>query len=55
MATLSREIEIVENWTPEPNRVRIKIVVTNIHNINYEKLKKDMVKSGKNDFDFFLV
>ena len=38
MAALPRDIENAENGTPEPNRVKIKIVFTNLHHINYEKL-----------------
>ena len=38
MAMLPRDIEIAENGTQEPNKVRIKVVFTNIHHLYYEQL-----------------
>ena len=54
MAALPREIEITENGTPEHNRVKIKVVLNNIHYVHYKKIKRHGKTSDNNDFDFLL-
>ena len=54
MAALPRDIEIKENGTPEHNRVKIKVVLNNIHHVHHTLKKIDGKTSGNNDLDFFV-
>ena len=40
---VTRDIEFTENGNPEPNRVKIKVVLNNIHQVHYKKNVKQVV------------